>query len=491
MASSAFTVQGRGNFQLVQQESFTVCIRNNVREYGGGDICLREQLANADDARATHFTVCLDKSRYSTRGLLSEAMSELQGAALLIGNNAEFSEDDLRNYTLKVGNSSKANDPSTTGKFGKGALTAYSLTDVIQLISGKQLLILDPHCTHLPEGLSSLACNFVDDSDQFYLDLLTEAPGQLEPFMSFTQACAGVPDLKSNTPYSGTLFRLSLRTEAAAIASHISNESTTADQLGQTLADFVRVAPDLLLFTRSVERISVYVREDTASTAKLLHSCSAKVESKQLSSCPIQLQRLTVSMQNAVSHRSKKLWLQAFNRSEEANGAGVAILLQDDAATVNKLPPLAGKVFSTMMLPFEDTGLPVHINGAFCMSSDRRKLWEGEGDRGQVSNLHAKYIDSSCLCQEKGFQLLCLQPYHKEIACSMSGLACSSASASDVLASLHLQLCLLLPKNAVLQNPPPRVHPPYCLTAAHVLCYVLLSFMALTVQHDARQGSCW
>ena len=182
--SSSFRINGRGNFKLVQQESFTVCIRNNVREYGDGDICLREQLANADDAKATRLTVCLDKSDYTSQGLLSDAMSDLQGAALLVENNAEFSAEDLQNCTLKLGNSAKASDPHTTGKFGKGALTAYSLTDARQLLSGSQLLVLDPHQTRLPEGLASLACNLVDKADHSFLDLTSEAPGQLSCFGS-------------------------------------------------------------------------------------------------------------------------------------------------------------------------------------------------------------------------------------------------------------------------------------------------------------------
>ena len=248
-SSAAFQVQGRGNFKLIQHESFTVCIRNNVREYGGGDICLREQLANADDARATHFTVCLDSSSYSCKGLFSEAMSDLQGAALVVENDAEFTADDLQNFTMKVGNSSKANDPHTTGKFGKGAFTAYSLTDAIQLLSGKQFLILDPHQTRLPEKLPSLACNLVDKSDQPFLDVAHEAPGQLEPFITFTESCYGVHIFTPGTHYPGTLFRLALRTRSAAESSQISKDSISTNQFVKLLHEFSVSAPELLLFT--------------------------------------------------------------------------------------------------------------------------------------------------------------------------------------------------------------------------------------------------
>ena len=128
-------LRGCGNTEPVQQESFTTRIKNNVSEYGGRDICLKEQLANADDAKATHFIVCLDKSQYAAERLLADGMRSLQGPALVVGNDAQFNADDLRSYRLKVGNSGKASDPRTTGHFGKGALTAYSVADVIQLLS--------------------------------------------------------------------------------------------------------------------------------------------------------------------------------------------------------------------------------------------------------------------------------------------------------------------------------------------------------------------
>ena len=146
---------GAWDTQLQQQEKFTVCISNNVREYGGGSTCLKELLANADDAKATKFTICLDQSQYQTDGLLSPGMAGLQGLALWVGNDAKFSSQDWRNYTLHVGRSAKANDNDTIGKFGKGGLTAYSLSDVIQVVSGDHMLVLDPHGTHLPNQLQS------------------------------------------------------------------------------------------------------------------------------------------------------------------------------------------------------------------------------------------------------------------------------------------------------------------------------------------------
>ena len=105
---------------------------------------MKELLANADDSKATNVTICLDGSGYNTDGLLDDGMATLQGLALWVYNNAKFSEQDWQNYTQSVGESAKAGDSGTIGKFGKGGLTAYSLSDVIQVVSGDHMLILDP-----------------------------------------------------------------------------------------------------------------------------------------------------------------------------------------------------------------------------------------------------------------------------------------------------------------------------------------------------------
>ena len=136
MPSSAVRPSHRGwNLGLQQREKFTVCIRNNIREYGGGNTCLKELLANADDAKAQHLTVCLDKSQYSAQRVLDVGMEGLQGPALRVCNDAQFSKENWVAYTSKVGDSAKANDSETVGKFGKGALTVYSVTDVVQVIT--------------------------------------------------------------------------------------------------------------------------------------------------------------------------------------------------------------------------------------------------------------------------------------------------------------------------------------------------------------------
>ena len=388
MPAASASTYGAWSTQLQQQEKFTVCISNNVREYGGGSTCLKELLANADDAKATSFTVCLDTSQYRTDGLLHHGMACLQGPALWVGNNAKFSAQDWRNYTLNVGKSAKANDSATIGKFGKGALTAYSLTDVIQVISGDDMLVLDPHGTHLPAQLQSMFGNLVSGRDGRFVNVGKECPGQLHPFQSFTNKCSDVPDFGSRRHFPGTLFRLALRTQQAALRSEISSESFTKDQILQTLHSFIQAAPDLLLFTRHVKAISVYLKHTADGACELLHECRASASNiSGLAKC--QLQKVSIHIQSAESvspaspGMTTKVWVKSAHTATGSEG-NVAVLLQDDSPGGNTLPKVIGKVYSIMALPLQTTNLPVHINGDFCMSADRRTLWAGDGDRGKV-----------------------------------------------------------------------------------------------------------
>ena len=258
----------------------------------------------------------------------------------------------------------------------------------MQVISGDNLLILDPHGTHLQDQLPSVFGNMMEKHDKHFVDMANDSPDQLEPFTSFSKHCSSVPTWSSRKHYPGTLFRLALRSEAAALRSEISKESLSADQFAATLQEFVQAAPDLLLFTRHVKTISVFIKDSKDSKCSLMHECSASVSNTTSTLLDCMLYKTTISMQDTSGPKTKRTWLKAthFNSYYSRKSGDVAILMSDDALAADKpWPEVAGKVYSVMALPLPPTSLPVHINGDFCLSSDRRTLWTGEGDRGQVS----------------------------------------------------------------------------------------------------------
>ena len=74
-------------------------IKNILREYPFDEenaTFLKELIQNADDAKATKMCVILDKRTHGRDRVLSEQWSDLQGPALLVWNDAEFTESDLK-----------------------------------------------------------------------------------------------------------------------------------------------------------------------------------------------------------------------------------------------------------------------------------------------------------------------------------------------------------------------------------------------------------
>lgn len=57
---------------------------------------LTEMLQNADDAKATNFSLFLDKNSYPSHSLMAPSMEAWQGPSLCVFNNALFTNEDFR-----------------------------------------------------------------------------------------------------------------------------------------------------------------------------------------------------------------------------------------------------------------------------------------------------------------------------------------------------------------------------------------------------------
>ena len=101
-----------------QRQAITTAIKN-ICQYYPPNTCLRELLQNADDAGATEIEYLLDTRTYNGDPLLSDGLKDFQGPALLARNNSVFRDEDF-NSLSSVGDSVKAKDPASTGKFGQG-----------------------------------------------------------------------------------------------------------------------------------------------------------------------------------------------------------------------------------------------------------------------------------------------------------------------------------------------------------------------------------
>ena len=101
-----------------QKQKITTTIKN-ICQYYPPNTCLRELLQNADDAEATEIEYVLDTRHYDNNPVLADGLQGFQGPALLARNNSVFKDKDFASLS-SIGDSVKANDPATTGKFGQG-----------------------------------------------------------------------------------------------------------------------------------------------------------------------------------------------------------------------------------------------------------------------------------------------------------------------------------------------------------------------------------
>jgi sacsin len=117
-------------------ESFVTSVRKALTDYNETQM-IPEMLANAVDARATRFVLVLDEMPSDTENLISPNLGAFQQCpALLVYNDGEFTEDDLKGL-CSTGEGSKANKRDSIGQFGRGALTMFHITEV-----GTRIVIL-------------------------------------------------------------------------------------------------------------------------------------------------------------------------------------------------------------------------------------------------------------------------------------------------------------------------------------------------------------
>jgi sacsin len=245
---------------------------------------------------------------------------------------------------------------------------------------------------------------------------------QIQPYRAFGA------DFK--TPYAGTLFRLPLRTPEQAQTSRLSKQAHTPETILPLLHDFIEDAQHSLLFLKCVASIEVSEWLDGQPKPSVIWSCSIANASQQL-----------ISMRNLVSESVRKTQQAALKEKKlvytktesdyvldisvhERSGtsqnrwmicttcsgsqddragmiasdqgnlhlrlvpwAGVAALLSRSSSSgsggsggvaVN----IKGRSFCFLPLPAE-TGLPVHVNGYFELSSNRRDIWRGDDMAGE------------------------------------------------------------------------------------------------------------
>ncbi|KAE9129938.1 hypothetical protein PF007_g4711 [Phytophthora fragariae] len=391
-----------------QKIDLTVRIREILRNYPEGTSIFKEMVQNADDAGATEVNLCLDYRQHASTGLAYEKLESFQGPSLLVHNNATFTDADFQSIQ-RIGDSLKKDNSKgwKTGRFGVGFNSVYHVTDLPTFVSGSQLVFFDPQACHLPNVNPSNPGKMIDYIA--HSDLVDNFPNQIAPFRCF--GC------NFSDPFSGTIFRLALRTEDQARRSKLSNRAQTPAKMAEMLKEFADSLPTILLFLRNVCKISVLewqVGEEAPTVLQeaMITNMTEEIEAKRSlhhssldSSGRVSTQRfstdgiicdypLKIEAREGATSRTREYAYLIMNQlgggectkiaCDPANAnqrlvpwGGVAVLTSTDTAN----SAMTGLAFCFLPLPTH-TYLPVHVNGYFELSSNRRDIWFGDGLSG-------------------------------------------------------------------------------------------------------------
>ena len=411
-------------FELTgQHEPLTTRLNNILREYKVGVGIFKELIQNADDAGATKVCFLIDRRDGPKKSLFSPGMSECQGPALWAYNDGVFSDDDFKNIN-KLAGKTKKDDFTKIGRFGLGFNAVYHLTDVPSFVSREYLVVFDPNIQHLSGKVT-----------ESHPGLRFNLAKNARPLKTFTDQfqlyhdvfhCNTRPQNDEKFNFNGTLFRFPFRTRSQACRSKISEEYYDSEKI-QTLLDSLREAISLLtLYTQHVIEVEVFdlcqnsdpremrlilstkknvksigVHLDTPFIKTCAEWWGRKIRDEATSDeCPSKLQTVTISIVKSTAtssgeieqSHSQELWLTSSCMGKESssvmalkpegreNGlmplAETAAKLNSDERGATEMPhAIPGEAFCFLPLSI-NTGLPVHVNGFFAVTSNRRQIWE-------------------------------------------------------------------------------------------------------------------
>ncbi|XP_060062513.1 sacsin-like [Ylistrum balloti] len=450
-----------------QSEPLTTRLNNILENYPDGLAVFKELVQNAADAGAQriHFLYDERQNKDARSGLVDVNMAECQGPALWAYNDVQFTESDFQNI-IKLGDGTKKSTKHKIGKFGLGFCAVYNLTDVPSFVSGNSLVIFDPHTTYLGKAIKDksspgIRLTFTEKSS----GILKMMRNQFRPYNNIF-GC----DLSGHTfppKFNGTLFRFPLRTKHQAIKSAIKNTPYSRDEMISLFHLFKNCAGDMLTFTQNMKEMKLFhLPEESLSPArdiKAIFSIDKKVvkinplfespagihvmrevekafkrnktfEYHELLSVKMCMPKSTLlDVRKPFTNSSK--WFVAWASGNgnqllehacrlESEGAlplgSVAVFLENSKLTAVPFPhkeKLLGfyntsHFFCFLPLPSK-CKLPVHINGCFAVSSDRKGLVKGTSDeKGETKNqIWNRMVMSDAVCNAYLSMLTCLDKF--------------------------------------------------------------------------------
>ncbi|KAK7696314.1 hypothetical protein QCA50_000968 [Cerrena zonata] len=372
-------------------EDLTRRISNVLKQYSV-EQAFNEFLANAADAGASKYNILVDSKTAPANNLLSPLMSEMQSLpALVVHNDATFQDHDFKGIRT-IGTGGKEGRSDTIGKFGLGALSVFHFTEVAMIISGGCVLFLDPSQKFLP-------ANGLRKRRSVLLPLSRMRMLHRDHLLSLAGLFGFDPD---SDFYSGTLFRLPLRTSQQGTQSALSHDVHTINEVNNLIANYWKSAPESLLFIQ-VRTIAAWGRDRYGSQhrrwlTKATHSAI------DLNEDGFTCYKVTISLhpgtESVVSHDwhlvSRTVAINTipakfheFTTKHQLRN--ISISVAGPITTPSALPhghePSRCRLYSRLPLPTLSS-LPAHIDASWILAEDRRSVRFDES--GQV-NLESQY----------------------------------------------------------------------------------------------------
>uniref|UniRef100_A0A452QMS3 Sacsin molecular chaperone n=1 Tax=Ursus americanus TaxID=9643 RepID=A0A452QMS3_URSAM len=377
-------------------------LKDILRRYPEGGQILKELIQNAEDAGATEVKFLYDETQYGTETLWSKDMAQYQGPALYVYNNAVFTPEDWHGIQ-EIARSRKKDDPLKVGRFGIGFNSVYHITDVPCIFSGDQIGMLDPHQTLFGPHESGQCWNLKDDSKE-----ISELSDQFAPFIGIF---GSTKETFVNANFPGTFFRFPLRLQPSQLSSNLYNKQKVLELFESFRAD----ADTVLLFLKSVQDVSLHVRE-AGGTERLVFRVTASENKALKHERPNSVKILETAISNyckkipsnsitcvtyhinivledeSTKDAQKTSWLvcnsvggrgisgKLDSLADELKFVpiiGIAMSLSGDDEEKGAIADFSGKAFCFLPLPPGEeskTGLPVHISGFFGLTDNRRSI---------------------------------------------------------------------------------------------------------------------
>eukprot|EP00795_Rhopilema_esculentum_P000721 gene721-10435_t len=417
--SKSILSQSRG-LPFGQHEKLTVRLKRILDAYPSNLQILYELLQNADDAGASTVKLVLDERFHPSDSIFGDKWRPLQGPALVIYNDAPFTEHDIQGIQ-NLGEGSKSNDVLKTGQYGIGFNVVYHISDVPCLLAGLKdrgedvLCIFDPHARFLDECSEAEPGRMFENARDYLRDHFKDIYATFLP--------------EALTEKKSAIFRLPLRTKEMAKSSDLKNEPTTIEEILNMFESFKREGSEALLFLQKVRSVKLNRIDKNGNfhciasvNAKLsFHSdqklekmnsdCLALVKSRYDRSnaerdhepfeymvdlqCDGKNEGRWKIVQKCASLNSQDLpkEIEEQYKNKEFPLIPVGGIAHKEQASVKRNPN--GKVYCLLPLAVTSS-LPVHINGKFILDYEsRRRLWYTNGDGYQTSWNY--YIIDNCV----------------------------------------------------------------------------------------------